>query len=331
MNERSPASTDRALDLRAALERLRLSGAIFLRAEYTEGWSYESPPARALIELLHPGAEQLVLFHIVAAGGCWVESARGERHWADEGDVIVLPYADQHRMGGAAAAELVPIASLLDPPPWEQLPVIRHGQGGDRTDIVCGYLHSDHPLFDPDLHALPSAFVVRPSAVASQWVTASIAYALEQAPLGDDGGDSAVAVRLPELLLTEILLQHLMSAPSGDRGWLAALDDPVLAPAMSLIHRRPDRKWTVPELAAEVAVSRSVLDDRFRRVLGISPMRYLADWRLHLAEDLLATTEMTVGAIARRVGYESEEAFSRAFKRARGDPPSHWRAARGRV
>lgn len=315
-------------ELRAALERLRLGGAIFLRAEYTDGWSYESPPAEDLIGLLQPDARQLILFHIVARGGCWIEINGGERHWASEGDVIVLPYADRHCMGGSSAAPSVPIASLLDPPPWDRLPVIRHGDGGPRTDIVCGYLHSVDPLFDPAMQALPPVFVVRPSSVASQWVRASIDYALEHAAPPASVSDSAVATRLPELLLIEILQQHLSTAPAGDQGWLAALHDPILAPAMSLIHRHPERKWTVSELAGEVAVSRSVLDDRFRRILGRSPIRYLADWRIHLARDLLANTEVTVGAIAARVGYDSQEAFSRAFKRASGSAPSRWRDLR---
>jgi AraC-like DNA-binding protein len=137
-----------------------------------------------------------------------------------------------------------------------------------------------------------------------------------------------VATRLPELLVIEVLRQHLATAPATDRGWVAALSDPVLGPAMGQLHSAPERKWTVADLAAEAAVSRSLLDERFRQVLGRSPIRYLTEWRMHLAEELLATTDVGVGAVARRVGYESEEAFSRAFKRAHGLSPMHWRAAR---
>lgn len=310
------------LGLRDALERLRLDGAIFLRAEYTDAWAYASPSASDLIELLQPGAERLVLFHIVARGGCWVQVADGERQWADEGDVIVLPYANQHRMGGRSPATVVPLASLLEAPPWDRLPVIRLGEGGPQTDIVCGYLHSGDPLFDPALQALPRVFVVKSSDITSQWVRASIEYALEH---GDTASGSPAATRLPELLLTEILEQYLASAPAAKHGWLAALGDPILAPALSLLHHHPERKWTVGDLADEVAVSRSVLDDRFRTVLGISPMRYLSQWRLRQAQDLLAHTNMTIGAVASRVGYESQEAFSRAFKRTYGIAPNAWR------
>ena len=130
---------------------------------------------------------------------------------------------------------------------------------------------------------------------------------------------------VPELVLIEVLRAHLAMAPTADRGWLAALRDPVLAPALALLHRSPEHPWTVAELASGAAVSRSLLDARFRQLLDRSPIRYLTEWRMHLAEDLLATTDLTIFDIARRVGYVSEEAFSRAFKRERGSPPSHWR------
>jgi AraC-like DNA-binding protein len=311
--------------LRSALERLRLEGAIFFKGDFSERWAFESPDAPMIAALLRPGAERVIIFHVVAQGTCWIEPAGGVRHWATIGDVIVLPYGDQHRMGGVADTEPIAMATILSPPPWEQLPVIRHGEGGEPTDIVCGYLHSSDPLFDPRLRALPAAFVVRPpEGPAADWVASSVAYTLEAAA----SGTTMVATRLPELLLMEILHLHLSTAPAIDRGWMAALRDPILAPALGLLHGSPERKWTVAELAGEVAVSRSVLDERFRVVLGRSPIRYLTEWRMHVAEDLLGSTDVPVAVVARRVGYDSEEAFSRAFKRATGLSPSHWRADR---
>jgi len=272
------------------------------------------------------------MFHIVVRGRAWV-TAGGERHWADEGDVIVLPYGDQHSVGGSSAATPVPILSLFAPPPWQSLPVLRHGAGGDRTDIVCGYLHSEDTLFDPALRALPSAFVVTPpEGPAARWIRSSIDYALVAGEPDPNGPrppyPDPASTKLSELVLVEVLRQHLATAPAIESGWIAALADPVLAPAMAAVHSAPERRWTVTDLALEATVSRSVLDDRFRQVLGRSPIRYLTDWRMHLAEELLATTELSIAAIGRRVGYDSEEAFSRAFKRATGLPPSHWRAAR---
>ncbi|HEX7166654.1 MAG TPA: AraC family transcriptional regulator [Acidimicrobiales bacterium] len=303
----------------AFLDQLRLEGAVFLRAEYTEAWAYESLDGPTTAACLRPGTERVTLFHVVANGDVWVALADGERHWARTGDVIVLPYGDQHSMGGVDAAERVPISTFMDPPPWAEFPVLRHGAGGPRTDVVCGFLHSDDPLFDPALRALPPLFVVRPDEAAAQWVQANIAYALRA---------STVSTGLPAILLAEVLRLHLASAPAVEHGWLAALRDPVLAPALAAMHNDPARKWTVADLAAHASVSRSLLDARCRQVLGRSPIRYLAEWRMHLAADLLATTDVTVFAISRRVGYDSEEAFSRAFKRARGEAPSSWRAAR---
>jgi AraC-like DNA-binding protein len=312
--------------LQLALPTLQLDGAIFFRSEFTESWAYESPPvADQLAEALRPGAERLLIFHVVARGSCWVSLADGERHHAAEGDVIVIPYGDPHRMGGHARAELVPFLSLFDPPPWTSLPLLRHGGGGDRTDVVCGYLHSTDPLFDPKMRALPPLFVVRPpDGPARQWVSSSIDYALSLA----ERDSTPPPTRIPELLLVEILRLHLASAPAAERGWIGALRDHALAPALAKLHTEPERKWTVAELAAEAAVSRSVLDQRFRDVLGLSPIRYLAGWRMHVATDLLASTDLGVAQVARRVGYDSEQAFSRAFKRHLGASPTTWRDGR---
>jgi AraC-like DNA-binding protein len=312
--------------LLSGLERLRLAGAIFLRAEYHEPWAYQSLPGSETASILRPGSSRVILFHVVAAGVCWVTVGDGEKHWARPGDVIVLPYGDQHRMGGVSDTDPVPLTTIMEPPPWRRMPVIRHGRDGNRTDVVCGFLHSSDPLFDPRLRVFPPVFVVRlPEGPGADWVRANIAYALEQAdasPLGPD----AIPTRLPELLLIEVLRVHLASAPAVNRGWVAALHDPVLNPALAALHGEPSRKWTVPELARAAAVSRSVLDARFREVLGLSPIRYLTEWRMHLADDLLDTTNLGVAAVARHVGYDAEEAFSRAFKRTHGSAPTNWRA-----
>ena len=309
-----------------ALERLRLDGAIFFRSEFSEPWCYESPPTADVAAMLRPGTERLIMFHIVASGRCWVAVDDGVKHWAGPGDVIVMPYGDQHQVGGSEDAVTVPIATLFSPPPWDRLPVLQYGAGGARTDIVCGYLHSGDPLFDPRLGALPRAFVVRlADGPVAQWVRSSIEYAMamSEAVLPAD----PPSTKLAELLLAEVLRHHLASAPAIQSGWIVALRDPVLAPALAAMHRDPVRQWQLNELAAEASVSRSVLDDRFRQVLGRSPIRYLTEWRMHTAGDLLRSTDFSVARIARAVGYEAEEAFSRAFKRHHNMPPSRWRAA----
>ena len=312
----------------AALERLRLEGAIFLRAEYREPWAYESLTGPATAAILRPGTDRVVLFHVVSGGTCWVRVEGQEKHWASAGDVIVLPYGDQHSMGGVGSSEVVPLTSFLQPPPWTRMPLLRHGEDGALTDVVCGYLHSEDVLFDPALRVFPPVFVVRPEgSTGADWVRANVDFALAQAdasPLGPD----AVSTRLPEMLLVEVLRQHLATAPAADQGWLAALHDPVLNPALAALHAAPERKWTVADLARVATVSRSALDERFRQVLGLSPIRYLTEWRMHVAEDLLASTDLGVAAVSRRVGYDAEEAFSRAFKRSHGSSPGQWRAGR---
>jgi AraC-like DNA-binding protein len=300
---------------------------VFLRAEYTESWAFRSVPVEDFASALVPDARRVTLFHVVASGRCWVEVDEGERHWASEGDVIVLPYGDDHRMGGTDEAELISASTLVASPPWSEMPVIRYGAGGDSTEIVCGYLTSDDPLFDPDLRALPPVFVVTPTTPAAQaFVRANIDYALQQTSLvGTDKVD--VPTDVPRLLLAEILRLHLASAPAAQSGWLRALRDPVIAPALGALHADPGRKWTVAELARAALVSASSLDQRFRDQLGMPPIRYLTLWRMHVARSLLSSSEIGVAAVARRVGYDSEEAFSRAFKRAHGVSPGRWRTA----
>jgi hypothetical protein len=169
-----------AESLARALEQLRLEGAIFLRAEYTEAWALDGQGGPFIAGMLRPGAERLIFFHVVANGRCWVAPADGERYWANTGEVIVLPYGDAHLMGGVEPAIPAPITSVVTPPPWDEFPVIRHGAGGARTDVVCGFLYSDDPLFEPSLRALPPALVLRPPpGPAQSWFDASITYALE--------------------------------------------------------------------------------------------------------------------------------------------------------
>lgn len=325
-HDRDAAPVDRSAGLAGALARIRLTGAIFLHSEYTEAWAYESMASHDLAAVLAPDAAQIVIFHVVVSGSCWVE-AGSHRVWAHEGDVIVLPYNDQHRMGGHETAEIVPVMQLIDPPPWNALPHIVHGLGGARSELVCGFLACDDRLFDPGLGVFPPVFVVTPpEGPIRSWVRASSDLVLQQTSLADDR--IAAPTDIPQLLLREVLKLHLANAPTTDTGWLGALRDPVVAPALAAIHGDPGRKWTLADLAREATTSSTVLDERFRAALGLAPIRYLTGWRMHVAEDLLRTTTLPVAAIAPRVGYESEEAFSRAFKRDHGTAPSVWRVVR---
>ena len=180
-------------------------------------------------------------------------------------------------------------------------------------------------MFDPQLRVFPPVFVVSPPAgPARDWVKASIEYAVQQTTQVAADHFEAVT-RVPELLLVEILGLHLASAPAASQGLARAIRDPVLSAALAAIHGSPAEKWSVGCLAQQAHISISLLDERFREVLGLAPIRYLTGWRMHIAEDLLRSSDLSVAAVARRVGYESEEAFSRAFKREHGQAPSLWR------
>jgi AraC-like DNA-binding protein len=309
--------------LMRALERLRLVGAIFMRAEFSERWTLDGLGGPNFAAMMHPGAERLILFDVIAEGRCWVSLPGGDRYWASAGDVLVTPYGDTHMMGGLDETTPTQITSLVPMPPWPEPLVVRCGEGGLRTTFVCGCLYSDDILFEPSLAVFPPAFVVRPTGTAKGWFDASIAFAL------DPGIATAASTRLPELLMIEVLRTHLATTPGTPHGWISALRDPVLGAAMARIHTTPNHGWTVAELASTARVSETLLKNRFQQVMGISPMRYVRDWRMHMAKDLLATTDKPIAAVSRQVGYEAEEAFSRAFKRTLGMSPAEWRSQRG--
>lgn len=320
-----PASEPPGTSLLAdVLARIRLAGAMFLRGEYAAPWAFDSPERSDLVALLAPGAERLVLFHVIREGRAWV-SARGERIDAEPGDLVLLPHADRHLMGSHEPAEPVPIATLLPPPPWHGVPLCRFDGGGATTGVVCGYLKCDELLFNSLLRHLPPLFRVRPPAgPTAELIQACISYALDESMQAREGR-VALTARMPELLLIEAL--RLFSEQSGaGSGWLAAINDAVVGRALALLHAEPRRKWTLEDLARRAATSRSVLDERFRRLLGQPPMRYVAEWRMQLAAAQLRNTDAKIADIADAIGYGSEEAFSRAFQRHVGVSPARWRS-----
>jgi AraC family transcriptional regulator, alkane utilization regulator len=321
----SAAPPDRADLLSDVLQRIHLASAVFLRGEFAAPWAFASTDAATLCQIIQPGARTLVLFHVAVEGSFRIELMSGECAIAQAGDAVVLPYCDMHTMGYPEGTQPVSIATLLPPPPWQEMPVVRIDGGGGATRIMCGYLHCDDLLFNPLLRALPRLIHVRPSSPqAAQWREASLRYVVEQ--LTQSGPRAAeLLARLPELVLMDCLRQYARELPPGQAGWLGALRDPVIGRALTHLHARPANPWTVSKLAQRAAVSRSVLADRFVQILGVSPMRYLAQWRMQLAANLLRDQQrLGLADVAERVGYESEAAFSRAFKRHLGVAPASW-------
>jgi AraC-like DNA-binding protein len=310
------------------LRWLHIGGGLFLRAEFGAPWAYESPDAESMAGVLKPGATRLILFHVIAEGRCVLRLPDGESVALAAGDVVILPYAHQHRMCSAPDVPAVDIVSLVPPPPWTTMPVIRYGGDGDRTQFVCGYLHSDDLLFNPVLGALPRLMHVRGGDTPlARWVEASFRYALHASELRRPS-DDVLLQRLPELLFVECLRATLATGAADTQGWFAAMADPVLGRALRLMHGDYARPWTLDTLARQAATSRSRLDERFRRALGIAPMSYLAQWRLQVAGRLLRTTMRGISDIAETVGYGSEASLSRAFKRHAGVSPAAWRNGR---
>lgn len=304
------------------LSHIRLSGALFLRGRYSEPWAFNSPGNCDLAAILSPDAERLLVFHTVRKGTVRV-MVKGREVIAGPGDMVVLPHADRHVLSGRQLSDPVPVQSLLPESPWSDIPILTFGGGGEVSELVCGYFSSDELLFNAVLRRLPPVFVVRPSGRVAALLEAAIDYALED---GSRSGGMTAMDHVTGLLLREALRLHAEDT-SENHGWLAATSDPVVSRALKLLHDDPTRDWSADDLARQANTSRSVLGARFKVLLGQSPIRYLVEWRMQIAADLLRTTNLKLAAIAEQTGYGSEAAFSRAFHRHVGQWPAEWREA----
>lgn len=327
------------------LHAIRLSGAVFFRADFGARYCVASPAPEGVSRFVLGGASCLAYFHVLAEGRAWVER-EGEPPLALEaGDAILVPQGRAHRLCSEPGLEPVAAETLLPPPPWD-LP-LRSLNGAARPGVgsasfVCGFLGGARP-FAPLLAALPALIRLgrvggRPSLEvrgeggpgrvalprdAGIWLEATTQQMVRETD-GRHPGRGALLARLAELLFVETLRQTLEHLP-GERGWLAGLADRHVSRALELLHAEPGRTWSVEDLARATGVSRSVLAERFTRLLGESPGRYLARWRMQVARRLLAEDDVAIGEVAARVGYQSEAAFYRAFKRETGQPPATWR------
>ena len=325
------------------LRVVRLSGAVFFTADCSSPWALESPTPESLASIGMPGAECIVLFHILVDGQCEVACQGHPVTTMEAGDVVVFPRGDQHTMRSHGAATSTPLDSVFSPGPYDQLPQLAFGGGGRTSRFVCGYLNCDQ-RFSPLVEALPTMLFVRsrddysaivavdatgsrPTGVpqgSGTWLGTTLKFTINEARAGRPG-NSAMLGRLTELMFVEILREYMQCLPANQGGWLAGLNDAHVGKALRLLHATPGREWTVDELAREVAASRSVLAQRFTDLVGETPMRYLTNWRMQLAKQMMREGARNVQDVATRVGYDSEAAFNRAFKRATGSPPATWR------
>lgn len=333
--------------LSEVLRVVRLSGVVHLRAEFTQPWAIgSSPPTFAA--RLNLTAESLAAFHVLIAGSCLVRLGKLPPLRIETGDVIVFPRGDPHVLASDIEITPVPMKDIYMQPSLERISDVRHGGAGEPTRLICGFLHSDH-RFAPLAESLPGLLCVRTRngtvtvetqtesgryvhPVAQQheadWWQASLRYLISET-MAPGPGNREVLSRLSEFLFMEVLRWQLRYAAENRSGWLAGLRDAHVGKVLALLHAEPAKPWTVEELAKQAAISRAALAKRFVELVGEAPMQYLATWRMHLARHLLRESTLGIAEIAARVGYESEAAFNRAFRRLVGAPPASWR--RGRV
>jgi AraC-like DNA-binding protein len=310
------------------LKTVRLHSGIFLDAEFTAPWCIDSAPGDEDIAMLLPNAEQVSIYHLFTHGGCHAKLAGSTESIAIEaGDLLMFPHAHGHLMGSDLHIAPRVVGELVEASNGAGPSRVRHGGGGARTRFACGYMACDRRSCKALLDALPPMLRVSlRDSPASEWIEGAIRHASSQSHAPIPGGDVVLA-RLAELLFVESLREYVRTLPDSERGWLAGLRDPHVGRALALLHGEPARDWHVESLARETGLSRSALAERFVSLLGEPPMQYLTAWRMNLAARALSTTSNAVGRIAEQVGYESEAAFNRAFKKEFGMPPAAWRRA----
>lgn len=310
------------------LSTLKLQGALFFNAEFSAPWGFLSPRSDLLAPYLIPGAERLVIYHLLLEGNANIQTENGEAVPLTAGDIVVVPHGEPHHMTCGLPLSFLDADAILklircdDPGPR------RSGGGGEVTRFVCGYMACDPRLIQPILGGLPSVIKVNIRADASgQWLENSIRHLVEEAGSASPGSGAMLA-KLSEALFVDTLRRYIASLPADQTGWLAGTRDAIVGKSLAILHRRPEHSWTIAELAREVGLSRSALVERFSRYLSEPPMAYLARWRLQLAARALGATSHSVAQIAAEVGYESEASFNRAFKREFGLPPARFRKDR---
>jgi AraC-like DNA-binding protein len=308
------------------LRVVRLDGAFFYAVEAAEPWCVEAVAAKELSPRILPAAEHLISYHILTEGRCYGGLIGDELVELVPGDVIVFPHGDAYVMSSGRAVRIGPDVYTSAPARYPHT-VLLGDRGPRGTSFVCGFLGCDRRPFNPLLAALPRSMHLRGMSNSNSWLGGLTRQLTEESRLGRAGAD-CVLTRLAELMFIEVLRRYLHELPPGQTGWLAGLRDEVVGRALTLLHGRPGHPWTLSDLAREAASSRSNLAKRFALLVGQPPMQYLTQWRMQVAANLLAQSGAKVATIGAEVGYDSEAAFSRAFKKATGLAPGAWREAR---
>ena len=309
------------------LKAVRLTGAAFFDVETRAPWVAEQPTREMVLNKVLPGASHLISYHVVTEGSCFASVIDADPILVEAGEVIVYTRGDPHTMSSSPGMRAIPPdQAMIDAATAGRLPFFAsYGKTGPVTaKLVCGFLACDAQPFNPLLDNLPPIIKVgHVEGDDSSWLGEFIRLAMAESANKRAGGESVLA-KLSELMFIEVVRRHLATLPPAHSGWLAGLRDPSVGKALSLLHARPAHAWTIEELAQEVGVSRSVMAERFAELVGLPPMHYLASWRMQIASGLLSGG-VNIASVAAETGYGSEAAFSRAFKKVVGMPPSAWR------
>ncbi len=314
--------------LSEAMRAVRVTSALFFNGEFASPWRFATPAYHQVAPTVSPDSERLVLFHLVTDGHATARTAGHDEVSLTAGDIVVFPHGDAHEMWNGRTSKLFPGARLLPKLAKGELAAEKWGGNGPVTRIICGYLGCERHAESLFLSGLPAIFKINVrSSPAGAWIESAIRHCAGELE-SQRAGRVAVLAKLAESLFVETLCRYMDELPPEGTGWLAGARDAKVGQALALLHRDPAHAWTLPDLARASGTSRTVLADRFAQLMGETPLAYLARWRLQLGARRLLTTNRKVLQIAYDVGYESEAAFSRAFRRAFGAPPARYRRER---
>ena len=317
------------------LRSVRLRGAVFYCLSYGDEWAVEAPPAKEIAGAVIPGAEHVMEYHVITKGSGWAAIVGEPPVRLETDDIVMFPHGDAHVMSSAPGIRPTRFspdwvyATRNDPKPipvvFRTLTEFSYGTPAPEspTNVACGFLGCDLRPFNPLIATLPRLLHL-PAAGDGAWISQVMRQAVHASQNKRPGGD-AVLERISEMMFVDAVRRHVERLPDTSTGWLAGLRDRHVGRALALIHENPARAWTIDALADEIALSRSAFYERFVRLIGQPPMQYLTQWRMQAAANLLRQSSAPIASIALDVGYESEAAFARAFKRLVGAPPAAWR------
>ena len=312
--------------LSEVLQAVRLTGAVFFTVEGSAPWVAQAPDAKSIARYVLPRAEHVIEYHVVTGQQCYAGLIGETPVELAQGDVIMFPQGDAHVVSSSPGMNGQADLSLFERASAGPIPIslAMNEHAPPQPLIVCGFLGCDARPFNPLLATLPRVMHVPARKAEGAWLEQLVRVAVTESSAHRAGGETMLA-RLSELLFIEAVRYYLSTLSSETTGWLAGLRDPLIGRTLSALHAQPAQAWSLEELAKAVGSSRSLLAERFHHFVGVPPMQYLARWRMQLSASMLTGTTFSLAEIAQRVGYGSEAALSRAFKRLVGVAPSAWR------